>query len=171
MGDLFKLISDGSLHIIEDEATCQFCNNTDSQAYKFESYLNDDDNEFYSYLCKECIFKNNFIPSTAFDWEKTLAKCDDVIKSKILLNKTPDIPCFIQNFDWPICCGQLCEFSGIPKNENEIKTYPTSKLYWEYGFKNYNNSYEYPPISEFLQDVGLFKCNLCYNDIFTFQHM
>jgi hypothetical protein len=44
-------------------------------------------------------------------------------------HRLPEIPLFLQRDDWPICCGDWCEFTGIPTDYEESRKVPAEYEY------------------------------------------
>ncbi|MCM8543531.1 MAG: hypothetical protein NE328_24900 [Lentisphaeraceae bacterium] len=126
--------------------------------------------ESFDYLCYSCISKNKFKRGDR-DWKSSLEKCEDYQKNEESLLYLPKLPCFIQKFDMPVCCGELCEFHGIPSTHEERADLPSKYLFWQGGKKSYGDLYDFTPESDFLEDIGFFHCFKCENKFFTFQFM
>jgi uncharacterized protein CbrC (UPF0167 family) len=86
------------------------------------------------------------------------------------LRRTPEIPLFLQNDDWPYCCGDFCEYIGSPKSYDESKDLPGISNYWDSGVSNYSELFgEMTLEPESLSEVCKFKCSSCSKDYFTWQ--
>ena len=167
MGREFKLISDKALIECVKDYTCDMCDKKPS--YYHPTEINEDGSAFeVDYLCCSCVkrypsFKN------FREWKKSLDLCEDISLNEEELSKTPRIPCFIQGYDWPVCCTDLCEFSGLLDSEDDLVNISDKHLFWEKGIKQYSEVYDFELKVSSLKDIGLFNCLSCNSKYFTFQ--
>lgn len=82
-------------------------------------------------------------------------------------DRLPDLPLFLQHDDWPMCCGEWCEFTGIPGSDEESKLVPSQHSYWEGGPALWRS--EIGLLPESLREVSLFRCVSCSRTWFTWQ--
>lgn len=174
MGTRFKIVSDNAVKYCKSgkvgERSCHRCEAEDIDIYKYSGLeFSNGAQEEYDELCENCIKTSSVIPNYTFRWKNTLSLCKDKETSLQELSSSPNLPCFIQGFDIPVCCGNICEFIGIPQNHTIREEIAEKYKFWEKGFKEYKELYNFTPESEFLEDIGLFKCRSCHSEIFTFQ--
>jgi uncharacterized protein CbrC (UPF0167 family) len=82
-------------------------------------------------------------------------------------HRIPEIPLFLQRDDWPMCCGEWCEFVGVPSSYEESRQVPGRYRYWERGPRGWRSEYELLP--ESLREISLFRCIVCGGEWFTWQ--
>lgn len=88
-----------------------------------------------------------------------------------LLQRTPPLPHFIQEFDWPYCCGGPAELTGDPTPE-EAAELDRSGRYWQRGPRSPST-----PASDVVSrerlavfgGVSAFRCRDCGTAWWTFQ--
>jgi uncharacterized protein CbrC (UPF0167 family) len=173
MGKIFKLIADEALKPLDDYyKECHVCNQKNVPLYPYQGNLiSDKDFDVYA-VCEKCINDGNSIESINEDEINPIIDkfCNDPEKSKHLLRKTPNIPLFLQYRDWPVHCGELCEFIGIPKTYDESVEIGNSVLFWDRGESDYNGAYGDITLEpEALSEVSVFKCTKCGKKLFTWQ--
>jgi hypothetical protein len=89
---------------------------------------------------------------------------------KRLLRTTPRIPLHMQGADWPLCCGTLTEFVGVPSSMEELILVQERGAPWDLGPVNslyYDARKDGPP--ESFREVSVFRCFLCGRQYWTFQ--
>lgn len=172
MGTTFPLIADEALDVCDEkDFSCHLCDREDVAHYRYPvTIIRNEEEDALDYLCASCILENEFERRDR-EWDSSLARCHDRSLSLRELQKTPDLPCFIQGIDWPVCCGRLCEFIGVPQSEEIRSTLHLVMAYWDDGFTDYNQRYDSSPESEFPEDIGMFRCRDCQKEVFTFQCM
>ncbi|MFD2561176.1 CbrC family protein [Aquimarina rubra] len=82
------------------------------------------------------------------------------------LRKTPKIPWLIQRPDWAVCCEDLCEFQGSPKNYEELIDIQKEGTYWDKGDRSKDHI---PYHRDFIEhgepllfdEISNFKCLHC----------
>jgi len=169
MGSIFSLITDEALDICEyKDYHCDLCSSKPAFSHCVETKYEGEDREV-DFLCASCI-KLEDSKQITDEWEFSLSLCQNSNSSKLELEHTPKLPCFIQEIDWPVCCGELCEFEGVPSS-SDTEQIPKLRRFWFHGVKNYNKEYGCSLKSEFLKDIGFFRCNICSSKYFTFQFM
>ena len=169
MGTIFSLISDDAIKVCEyTNYQCDLCLCEPAFYHSVETLYKGVAKEV-DLLCSACI-KLKYSKQYSDEWEFSLSLCHDYNKSKTSLEHTPKLPCFIQEIDWPVCCGELCEFTGIPKNF-ETEDIPNIKKFWFRGIKSYDKECGFTLKPEFLKDIGFFNCRVCSSEYFTLQFM
>ncbi|MGJ1430310.1 hypothetical protein ACR79M_01560 [Sphingobacterium spiritivorum] len=187
MGKIFDLIADSALEKLDsyyDE--CHVCNRTDIDLYPYQGKLHlengEVDDDIYA-ACSSCILKGNLTHSCDFAYfeiidqylrQKDLNDAAYIHNKNILTEKyqkTPDIPIFMQYDDRPLCCNDITEFTGYPKDADECYDLTEKATYWEkqvceksefYNFRKYG-------APESKRDIAFFCCKHCETLYFTFQ--
>lgn len=184
MKQTFPLINEDATQLCEvkvsSPVSCHICDDSTVPIYYYSGKVKSDGEYEYEYeyeyedvdeLCASCISSSKAEPNYPNEWKFTLEQCSDSVTSRSELSISPNLPCFIQGCDAPVCCGKICLFTGIRQegmeNEDILNTYK----FWDKGFKDYTQVYELPPESGCPQDVGFFRCKECEQQIFTFQFM
>lgn len=179
MGKTFELIADDAIKIwYPDETTCAFCGNENTDVYEvcgckvglgqyvFEKLPKEVAAEEKEGACEKCIKEGEIKWSSEWEIEDIIKKhCSDPEAEILKLRRNPALPKCIQWLDWAICCGELCEFTGSPKTEEELVSYITHAEYWD-GYLEEGEDLSPrdlvnfgPP--EFLDEVSKFKCKKC----------
>ena len=187
MGKIFELIADSALEILDscyDE--CHVCNRTDIDLYAYQGKLHlengEVDDDIYA-ACASCIAQGNLTHSCDFAYLEIIDRYlglknldeEAYVQNKNMLaekyQKTPDIPIFMQYEDRPLCCNDIAEFTGYPKDAEECYDLTEKALYWEkqvtvksefYNFRKYGSP-------EGKRDIAFFCCKHCQTRYFTFQ--
>lgn len=183
MGSVFKLIADKAL-----EATilgnCQHCEDSTRPAYDYEGIIVDParaanpslacEEPEISCACAKCIHagdvrKDEFEISQLEVMIKRFASDPETAVEQY--HRTPHIPLTIQQEDWPICCGNWCEYTGVPATEKESVLVPSRYRYWEFGpaESEFNSDNSLQLIPECLDEVCLFRCDQCKGLYFVWQ--
>ncbi|MDR2918057.1 MAG: CbrC family protein [Tannerella sp.] len=190
MGKVFELISDNALKKLDDYYTeCHVCEREDVDLYTYQGTVYDEngnalDDSWDSYaVCADCILAGRVTHICDFEYIKTidhyLEMSNLTIEKKSLtrerlINKyqrTPDIPIFMQHEDRPLCCNDITEFIGHPKNDEELFAISEQNNYWEQGIKPKRESADFRKWGrpESYRDVATFQCRHCRKKYFTFQ--
>ena len=82
-------------------------------------------------------------------------------------SETPHIPLLMRDSDWPICCGDLCEFRGNPASYDVSVLVPVRCQFWDRQPAAWRYDYELQP--ESLRQVCLFRCQGCEMTYFVWQ--
>ncbi|HYE19421.1 MAG TPA: hypothetical protein VEA69_13305 [Tepidisphaeraceae bacterium] len=179
MGTVFSQIADHALYPCGGD-TCNHCGRSGVPIYVYtgeivHSELAADpedaeaDPEVYE-VCARCILGGNLVKSSVSVKEvaRSLAPNGRVRDHLIAeYHRMPDIPLFVQWDDWPHCCGEWCEFQGVPASYDESKRVPADDAYWDRGPKPW--SYGAALMPESLQEVSRFRCQTCGKRYFTWQ--
>jgi uncharacterized protein CbrC (UPF0167 family) len=178
MGTIFTYIADDILPHYAERGTCDWCQ-TESDLYTFYA---EDDRGMADRSCVNCIktlplrqiYKkdneriinsliNERYPKGTKSQEQrfalTVEMCDDY-------RRTPRLPNFIQNDDWPNCCGDFTEFIG-----DAGQSYTGSYDEFEWWGNENDGAIEYG-IEGMMggeDRVSLFRCLHCPKKYWTFQ--
>jgi len=87
----------------------------------------------------------------------------------LALRKTPRVPMFMQGDDWPLCCGDLTEYKGNPKEFDELPSVNGPRIYWEEGIKEFGAGFESDGPPESLSEISFFECLSCDKQYWIFQ--
>ena len=190
MGTIFRYIADDALNAAKAAVDCEKCASPD-HAFIVEAVLqvggdDPDELDFGRALCVNCIRsipQRNLIPifpelqiqavvnrhypkgtlSGEDRFKKAVDICDEV-------RRTPKIFMFLQNHDWPTCCGDVTEYIGNePTIGSEFADY---KCWNEDEFlANFKLSDFYPLDKiEVLYSMALFNCVTCPEKYWVFQY-
>lgn len=89
------------------------------------------------------------------------------------LRRTPRVPLFLQYDDWPLCCGDLTEFTGSPKNWPAMRRLRKAGRYWERGVSSFYDGFggteRIRCCTESPREVSRFRCLACGTIYWTFQ--
>lgn len=186
MGKLFELIADNALEKLDEYYTeCHVCGRTDVDLYQYQGEYQPEngeiDEDIYAAFA-ECILTKKLSHISASEYIETVkdylsnarisAEERLQLEEKLIekYQKTPDVPVFLQYDDRPLCCDDITEFTGYPKNEEELFEKTKNSVYWER--KEFDsNKYDFKKSGspESLSDVATFKCSRCGRNFFTFQ--
>lgn len=187
MGQLFELISDHALEKLDEYYTeCHVCERSDVDLYPYQGQVilenGEIDDEIYA-ACHDCLQSKPVAHTCSFLYEETIEKYLDSlnlphhhkIELKTILtekyNRNPDIPVFMQRPDLPLCCENITEFTGYPKNNEELYEASENLIYWEEGIKEKSEYYDFKKYGspESLREIATFQCLHCGKKYFTFQ--
>ncbi|MDN3691278.1 CbrC family protein [Chryseobacterium tructae] len=187
MGKLFELINDHALEKLDEYYTeCNVCGKTEVDLYPYQGQVTlengEIDDDIYA-SCYECLQTKTMTHACDFFYEETIEKYVNSLKlphnrtielKSVLIekyNRTPDIPIFMQRADQPLCCENITEFIGYPKNDNELYEASENLIYWEEGLKEKSEYYDFRTYGspESLREIATFQCSHCGKKYFTFQ--
>lgn len=189
MGKTFKYIDDEVLQKRGLPGHCPLCE-TDGLIYSFQCDVNDPnvDVDVVDEACASCIrtvqfdfsfgkrqlnqvraMINSHYPKGALSGAERRARAEAILAE---FQRTPDLPSFVQEEDWPHCCGDYCEYIGEPHSAapGDLDHYQ----YWQ-GGPGENPSgetiYDLTPHERLavLGGVSGFRCNACGHHYWTFQ--
>lgn len=180
MGNTFRYIHDSALYTVEDEIgdPCNFCNTTTDPVYSYWGYILQPDlaadpelartDPDVFQLCSKCTLTSHVQKHVEPSLLKTI---NQFANNKQLtleqFHRTPDIPRCVQGMDWPICCGEWCEFIGVPSSYDESRVIPDNYEYWNFEPKPWYEDCVLEP--EELSEISLFQCFQCKKKHFIFQ--
>ena len=185
VGTLFRYVSDPALKLAETDTTCDRCQSR-AVSYEVEVQLDVDTQYEFHALCVDCsrslplrVFRarhselgiqsavNHHHPKGTLSGEQRLNRTVDICDE---IRRTPKILMFLQNDDWPTCCGELTEFVG----ENP----PTGHDYSEYECWDDPDSFiaqfklsDFYPLHKMqvMRTMSLFHCLHCPSKYWVFQ--
>jgi hypothetical protein len=179
MGTTFRYIADAALRGM-DEGECHHCGRTVSPLFYYSGVIVDPNLSSDPDLAREeprvdeacgpCILSGNlrkdaYIVGIATRQLRQFGA--DVPSMLEGLHRTPEVPLFLQGFDWPVCCGEWCEFTGTPQSYEESVQVPPTRTLWRYGPATWDYGFDLEP--ESLREVSLFRCLRCPNLYFVWQ--
>lgn len=185
MGTLFRYIADNVAKGAE-HAVCPCCQRSAS-LFPIEAAI--DQAEWTASadcpeeLCSDCIRRlplrkfaprrgervvqeliNAHYPKGTLNGEQRINKlvsiCDEY-------RRTPTYPLFLQDEDWPWCCGDFCEYLGSPTSVEESIRIGREMQYWGGDFQQLYGPMTLEP--ESLHEVCIFRCLTCEQQVFTWQ--
>lgn len=179
MGSVFRHVADTALYPCGGDA-CQQCGRADRPIYDYTGRIVDpllaadpalaaDEPHVYE-VCADCIRGGNLRKSEVRVREvmpMVRAFAAHPERAVAEYHRLPDIPLFLQRDDWPMCCGEWCEFAGVPASYDESRQVPAGYGYWERGPTAWRFGHELLP--ESLREVSLFRCLTCGRPWFTWQ--
>lgn len=126
MDRLFEHVAKDAERAIDDpDARCQHCERTGVPVFRYPGVIVDPsfaadpelaatDPEVFE-LCAGCINSSATERTDHFEAGQLIARfASDPQAAWNAYHRLPDIPLFLQRFDWPICCGTWCVFTGSP---------------------------------------------------------
>ncbi len=163
MGKIFRYISDSFDHELIDRP-CGVCGDIDSPRYLYVCELGDDAIWDEYGVCAPCI-NSGRVQKDAYEIDRI---------SEVIVRNSGDLPSLIESFhkipyvtrsiqvpDWPICCGDWCEFVGHPKDRDSLDGLTKEYQDWRGGPWGTEFNAEYELLPELLEDVCLFVCLNC----------
>lgn len=82
-------------------------------------------------------------------------------------HRIPNIPLMMQYDDWPMCCGDWCEFFGTPSDYEESVRIPSQHQFWDRRPVKPHWDFELKP--ESFSEICLFRCRSCDKTYFIWQ--
>jgi uncharacterized protein CbrC (UPF0167 family) len=179
MGTVFRYIADGALVPCGGDQ-CHHCERTNIPIYCYRGSIVDPslarnpelaaEEPDVSELCADCIRGGN-VRKSDVSVEQVLPNVKAFASNRQQAieeyHQLPNLPLFLQWDDWPLCCGEWCEFVGVPGNYDESRQVPSLHRYWEGGQREWRFGHELLP--ESLWEVSLFRCLGCGRTYFTWQ--
>jgi uncharacterized protein CbrC (UPF0167 family) len=179
VGSVFRHVADAAMYACGGEQ-CHHCERAGLPIYRYSGEIIDpalahdpalaaEEPEVHE-LCADCILGGNVRKSD--DRVRQVAPtvtrfAADSARAVEEYHRLPDIPLFLQREDWPMCCGEWCEFVGVPASYEESPGVPASHSYWERGPATWRFTDQLLP--ESLREVSLFQCVRCSRPWFTWQ--
>ena len=175
MGRTFRFIHDDSMFPCGG-TVCHFCESDKTPVYTYNGVIVHPDRAAnpvlargepeVSELCADCILSDHVRKDIENRIQKTINRfANDKSAALDAFHRTPDIPLFLQYQDWPMCCGEWCEFVGVPSSYDESKVVPDEHRFWEHESRDWQADYNLMP--ESLREISLFKCLNCEKQFFT----
>ncbi len=182
MGAVFKYIADDALHT-SDGDQCHLCERGSVPVYDYTGEIINPDlatnpqlareEPEVSWLCADCINGGNVRRTDTWAVAGTVAQfATDPMAAWRDFNTLPNIPLYLQGkLDWPLCCGEWCEFTGSPTDLQELIGVQESHQYWESGPSGMPRNFVSEGEPESFREISLFCCRSCikryYTDQFT----
>jgi len=179
MGSTFKYIEDGAMFPCGG-TRCHHCERDDIPIYNFRGKIVNPeraknpqlatDEPEVSELCADCILSGNIRKG---DDEISRIHAIAKVRSPDLeiaienYHAIPHIPLMMQDADWPMCCDDWCEFTGIPQDYDASALVPSNHQYWDHGPAKWGFDFELRP--ESLREVSAFRCLECDQMYFIWQ--
>lgn len=179
MGTVFQHVADHALVSIE-AAACQCCAHEDTPVYGYfgtiirpelaaDPALAVSEPTVYE-VCADCIHAGLVDKADLTTALRTIAThAADPAAARHALMYLPDIPLFLQGFDWPMCCGNWCEFTGVPASDDALPGLQASHRAWPADSHPRDFARDGGP--ESLCEISMFRCQTCgqghYTDQFT----
>lgn len=188
MGSVFRYIADHALTSADEffEGICQVCNKKEVEVFEVSGTIALEDGKLGEDVyaaCGDCI-RGGRIEKTGADvidaqvrkYLKGIYKDRTPIylmrrslELSVAYRQTPDSPLFVQNPDWPLCCGDLTEFTGSPASETELIRLTRDGTYWQERVETNNVNFEKTGPPECLREVSRFECLNCHKCYWTWQ--
>lgn len=179
MGSTFRYISDAAMEE-SDLGECQHCESPGIPSYNYRgeiidptlaanSELASKDNGIFA-ACAPCIHGGN-LRKDEYELGRVRPIIDSFASDRIAAVRSyhliPHIPLMMQDEDWPMCCGDWCEFIGNPPDYEASVRVPFEYQFWDHRPVNRKRDYELRP--ESLREVCLFRCLSCPRTYFIWQ--
>jgi hypothetical protein len=167
--------------------TCQVCARKGVDVYRADGHIAHPDGregEGVAVACADCLRGGRVEKTCSFEVDEVIRQYLDkfhrrdrthlfrlrrLVELAAAYRQTPDGPLFLQNQDWPLCCGDLTEFTGSPKNKKELVRLTKSGIYWEGQVKKNRVDFEESGPPEFYGEVSIFQCLACQKVYWTWQ--
>lgn len=179
MGKTFRYVADAAVRGM-DEGECHHCGRVVSPLFYYSGVIVDPALAAHPELAREephideacgmCILSGNLRQDgyTVGIATRLLQKFGaDIPRMLEALHRMPEVPLFLQGFDWPVCCGEWCEFTGCPQTHEEIAQVPPTRVLWRHGPAEWDYGFELQP--ETLDEVSFFRCFHCAKQYFVWQ--
>jgi hypothetical protein len=185
MGNRFELIADDALVPLDDYEKCQVCFRTGVPLYEAQGRIVnqdgsvDESKDVYA-VCESCLKTGRVAHTSEWQTDRVIERfASDPQAAKALLRRTPRIPLMLQQADWPLCCGQLTEFTGVPKEDEGLANLLSPLIPWINGPIDQETVKEKPWLvrdfeqdgpPESLDEISIFVCRSCGKGYFTDQY-
>lgn len=188
MGKLFRYIADEAIKPPDrrPKRDCHACEKEGTDVYDIQGNVakrnGTEGAEVYS-ACVRCIQTGRVEPATAFEVDEVIRKylathykdrthlfrLQRLLELATAYRRTPNVPLFLQHQDWPLCCGDLTEFTGSPKTKKELVKLSTTATYWQGEVMKCFVNFEETGAPESLREVSRFRCLTCPKVYWTWQ--
>lgn len=181
MGPLFEHVAEGAERQIDDpDALCQYCERAGVPVFGYPGMITDPSHaanpelartepEVFE-LCADCINSSAVKRTDDFQASRLVARFasnpQEALRS---YHRLPDIPLFLQSFDWPICCGTWCVFTGSPSDNAALVAVQSSHQYWQEGPATSGRDFASEGEPESMTEISCFRCDTCGNRHYTDQ--
>ena len=189
MGTIFRYIADKALKPAAAvyKRTCQVCSRKGIDVYAAQGAValpDGSEGDEVAVACADCLRAGRVEKTCAFEVDEVIRRYLDALHRRdrshlyrlrrlvelaAAYRQTPNSPRFLQRQDWPLCCGDLTEFTGSPRNKKELVALTRSGVYWEGQVKKNRVDFEEtgPPGS--YSEVSIFRCLACKQVYWTWQ--
>ena len=180
MGEVFRYVADEAL---EDcgSGECQHCQSNDKPIYSYLGTIKDPKlaanldfalkNPDVYELCADCIQGGNVENGEVDKVAETIKRsARDSEYSWREVHKIPSVPSFVQGFDWPMCCGEWCEFLGNPASMTELFSIQEISQLWDVWSDGFARDFKECGKPESFLDVSKFVCHCCRKNYYIDQY-
>jgi hypothetical protein len=189
MGTIFRYIADAALEPAEADfnRTCQVCARTGVDIYRADGHIALSDGregDGVAVACADCLHAGRVEKTCSFDVDEViqrylstfhrrdrtnLFRLRRLVELAAAYRQMPTGPLFMQSQDWPLCCGDLTEFTGSPRNKKELVRLSKSAIYWQGQVKKQGEDFEDSGPPESYNEVSSFQCLACQKVYWTWQ--
>lgn len=183
MDRLFEHVAEGAELTIDDpDALCQYCERAGVPVFGYPGVILDPsraanpelartDPDVFE-LCADCINSSVVKRKDDFEAGQLIARfASDPQAALHAYHRLPDIALFLQRFDWPICCGMWCVFTGSPIDYAALVAVQHTHSYWQEGPAISGRGFASEGEPESMTEISCFRCETCgtrhYTDQFT----
>jgi len=179
MGITFQYIAENALKASE-LGDCQCCERAGVASYNYRGgivdpsaaanpQLAEEEPEIFA-ACADCI-NGGLVHKDEYESGEIQGIINVVARDKEKAiqqyHRIPHIPLMMQREDWPMCCGDWCEYIGIPADYDESVQVPSLHQFWHRRPVEPHWDFELKP--ESLREVCIFKCLACDKTYFIWQ--
>jgi len=187
MGQLFELIADEALEKLDEYyKQCHVCSASAVDLFVYHGRLHLEngavEDDIYA-VCANCIVTKklshagdsefmksieNYFAASNLTLEERQSRIQLLIEK---YQKTPNIPSFMQGEDRPLCCNDIAEFVGYPRDKESLYQITENAIYWEHQIKEKRERYNFRKygLPESFKEVASFRCSHCGTLYYTFQ--
>jgi len=124
VGTVFKHVDDKALRSLEG-SQCHYCERSDVPVYSYFGVIVNPtsaanvelatEEPEVDELCAECINSGKIERRDRFAAEQIIPRfAKESEQAWEEVHRLPEVPLFLQGFDWPMCCGIWTDFTGSP---------------------------------------------------------
>lgn len=179
MGTHFSSIADDALYAACPLGEpCQHCDRKDQPVFDYDGHVLDpalaadpelarQEPEVF-YVCAACVQGGNLRKNKVGLMEALgPVPPPDRERAAEAYHRLPDVPVFLQDKDWPWCCGAWSEFVGCPADYEAARKVPDEYAYWCGQPAPWELTFDLQP--ESLREISLFVCPGCATRRFVWQ--
>lgn len=170
MGQRFRHIADSALEPCEG-TVCHHCERDDRPIFEYSGRIVDpklaadpalaEEEPEVSELCADCILGGNVVRDMDDRLRALVDKLSDSRRLWREFQQLPEIPLFLQGFDWPLCCGDWCELVGCADNHRSLVERHEQSRAWDRGPTSYRRDFRSDGAPESLREISFFRCHHC----------